>query len=38
MKTFTKEIQTKITPHEALEILKQGNQRFVNNLKANRKY
>lgn len=36
MRTLTKEIQTKITPHEALEILKQGNQRFINNLKASR--
>jgi carbonic anhydrase len=36
MRTLTKEIQEKITPKEALEILKQGNQRFVNNLKANR--
>lgn len=36
MRTLTKELQEKITPTEALEILKQGNQRFINNLKANR--
>lgn len=36
MRTLTQELQAKITPHDALEILKQGNQRFVNNLKANR--
>ncbi len=36
MRTLTKELQQKITPAEALEILKQGNQRFINNLKANR--
>lgn len=36
MRTLNKEIQDKITPAEALEILKQGNQRFINNLKANR--
>jgi carbonic anhydrase len=36
MKTLTKELQQKITPEQALEILKKGNERFVNNLKANR--
>jgi carbonic anhydrase len=36
MKTITKELQQKITPEQALEILKKGNERFVNNLKANR--
>ncbi len=36
MRTLTQELQSKITPQDALEILKQGNQRFVNNLKANR--
>ncbi|HMW27201.1 MAG TPA: carbonic anhydrase, partial [Ferruginibacter sp.] len=36
MKTLNKEIQSKITPRKALELLKGGNQRFVNNLKANR--
>ncbi len=36
MRTLTQELQAKITPQDALEILKQGNQRFVNNLKANR--
>ena len=36
MKTLTKEIQTSISPEKAIEILKTGNERFVNNLKANR--
>lgn len=36
MRTLTQDLQAKITPQDALDILKQGNQRFVNNLKANR--
>ncbi len=36
MKTLTKEMQATITPAMALEILKKGNDRFINNLKANR--
>src|SRR4028118_1821077 len=36
MRTLTKELQEKITPQQALEILKSGNKRFVQNLKANR--
>lgn len=36
MKTITKEMQDSITPSMALELLKKGNERFVNNLKANR--
>jgi carbonic anhydrase len=36
MKTLNREIQSKITPRNALEILQKGNDRFVNNLKANR--
>ncbi len=36
MKTLTKEMQTAITPIMALELLKDGNKRFVNNLKINR--
>ncbi len=36
MKTHTSETQATITPSIALEILKEGNQRFVNNLKTNR--
>lgn len=36
MKTLNKELQSKITPRKALEILEKGNDRFVNNLKANR--
>ena len=36
MKTLTKELQDAITPSIALKLLQDGNQRFVNNLKANR--
>jgi carbonic anhydrase len=36
MRTINKEIQDKITPQEALEILREGNKRFVQNLKVNR--
>lgn len=36
MKTLTKEMQNALTPEKAIEILVKGNERFVNNLKANR--
>lgn len=36
MKTLTKELQSALTPAKALELLKEGNMRFVNNLKVNR--
>jgi carbonic anhydrase len=36
MKTLNKELQESITPRKALEILKEGNNRFINNLKAHR--
>jgi carbonic anhydrase len=36
MKTLTKEMQSAITPAMALELLKDGNKRFVSNLKVNR--
>lgn len=36
MKTINKEVQSQITPKNALEILRQGNERFVNNLMVNR--
>ena len=36
MKTLTKEMQNAITPNMALDLLKEGNRRFVNNLKINR--
>lgn len=36
MKTLTKEMQAAITPAMALELLKEGNKRFINNLKVNR--
>jgi carbonic anhydrase len=36
MKTLNKEMQKALTPEKAIEILKKGNERFVNNLKANR--
>jgi carbonic anhydrase len=36
MRTLTKELQAQIAPSKALELLKEGNKRFVNNLKINR--
>ena len=36
MKTLTKEMQAAIPPGLAIELLKEGNKRFVNNLKVNR--
>lgn len=36
MKTLTKEMQEALNPVKALELLKEGNKRFVNNLKINR--
>lgn len=36
MKTLNKELQSQITPRKALELLKEGNHRFINNLKASR--
>jgi carbonic anhydrase len=36
MKTLNKEMQFALTPEKAIEILQKGNERFINNLKANR--
>jgi len=36
MRTHTKQTQENLTPELALEFLKEGNQRFVNNIKAHR--
>lgn len=36
MRTLTREMQAQLTPAKALELLKDGNMRFVNNLKVNR--
>ncbi|MDB5199566.1 MAG: carbonic anhydrase [Chitinophagaceae bacterium] len=36
MRTFTKETQDELTPELALNLLKDGNERFVNNIKAHR--
>ncbi|RFS23384.1 carbonic anhydrase [Chitinophaga silvatica] len=36
MKTLNKALQSKITPAQALELLKAGNNRFVDNLRINR--
>lgn len=36
MKTLTKEMQEKMTPAMSLELLKNGNKRFIDNLKINR--
>jgi carbonic anhydrase len=36
MRSHTKETQEQLTPEHALAILKEGNERFVNNIKVNR--
>lgn len=36
MRTLTKDLQNQLTPEGAIELLKEGNKRFVNNLKINR--
>ena len=36
MRTLTKELRDTITPAQAIDILRKGNERFQNNLKANR--
>ena len=36
MRTLTKEMQESLTPEKSLQLLKDGNARFVNNLKVNR--
>lgn len=36
MYTHSKETQSNLTPQDAISILKEGNGRFINNLKANR--
>lgn len=36
MKTLTKEMQNKISPAQALDLLKSGNKRFIGNLSMNR--
>ena len=37
MKVHTEETQATITPEKAVQFLKEGNERFINNLKINRK-
>src|SRR4028118_1859137 len=36
MRTLNKQLQDSITPQQALDILKEGNKRFIQNLKVNR--
>ena len=36
MRTHTKEFQTSLTPPQAFQLLKDGNRRFVSNLRLNR--
>jgi carbonic anhydrase len=36
MRTLTKELQQSISPAKAIELLKEGNKRFIDNLKVNR--
>ena len=36
MRTLTRESRNALTPTGAIEVLRKGNERFVNNLRANR--
>ncbi len=36
MRTLTKELRDQLTPQSAIDVLRKGNERFINNLKANR--
>lgn len=36
MRTLTKEMQSQLTPEKAVQLLRDGNKRFVNNLRVNR--
>src|SRR5688500_9765579 len=36
MRTLTKDVQASLSPAQAIELLKEGNKRFVSNLKVNR--
>ncbi len=36
MRTLTKEMQASLTPEKALDILVEGNKRFVSNIRLNR--
>ena len=36
MRTHTKKTQAELTPEDAIELLKEGNKRFVNNIKTHR--
>lgn len=36
MRTLTREVRDALTPHQVVDVLRKGNERFVNNLKANR--
>ncbi len=36
MRTLTREVRDSLTPHQVIDVLRKGNERFVNNLKANR--
>ena len=36
MRTLTRELRDALTPQMAIDVLRKGNERFINNLKANR--
>ncbi len=36
MRTLTREVRDSLTPHQVIEVLRKGNERFINNLKTNR--
>jgi len=36
MRTLTRDVRDSLTPHQVIDVLRKGNERFVNNLKSNR--
>jgi len=36
MRTLTREVRDSLTPHQVIDILRKGNERFINNLRSNR--
>lgn len=36
MRTLTREVRDALTPHQVIDVLRKGNERFINNLKSNR--
>lgn len=36
MRTLTREVRDSLTPHQVIDVLRKGNERFINNLRSNR--